>query len=535
MKTKNIYKFYFFFGLLFILSACTDDLNVTPKDDDEFLSEAFYSKPTAYKQALAGIYGNLSLTGTTGSGSSNLQGIDPGTSQYVRTLWYLQDLAADEPIWSYENDEGGAVREIQRNTWGPSNTILLGFFSRAMFTVALTNDFLRQSSPEALEARGHTAALGNDIKAFRAEARLLRALAYYNLMDLFGKAAFVTENDPVGTFQGPQYDRAQLFDFIESELTAIEGDLVAPRQNEYARADKAVAWTILAKIYLNAKVYIGVDKNTECITYTKKVIQSGYQLASDYSLNFLADNDFNEAGMNEIIFATVSDGVVTQNYGATTVIINGEVGSKEGNAAALGAQGWGGALRVRKQFANKFLGGAVPLTDKRNTILTAGRTIDIVDVGDRDSGFIITKFKNVTSTGVAGSDPTFVDTDFPMFRLADIYLMYAEAVVRGGAGGTTGEAVNYVNLLRTRASSSLISSSNLTLDFLIDERSRELYWEGHRRQDLIRFGKYTGGTYNWAFKGGSPGGIALPGHFNVYPIPANNLAANPNLTQNPGY
>ena len=535
MKTKNIYKFYFFFGLLFILSACTDDLNVTPKDDDEFLSEAFYAKPTAYKQALAGVYGNLSLTGTAGSGSSNLQGIDAGTSQYMRTLWYLQDLAADEPIWSYENDEGGAVREIQRNTWGPSNTILLGFFSRAMFTVALTNDFLRQSSPEALEARGHTDVLGNDIKAYRAEARLLRALAYYNLMDLFGKAAFVTENDPVGTFQGPQYDRAQLFQFIESELIAIEGDLVAPRQNEYARADKAVAWTILAKIYLNAKVYIGVDKNTECITYSKKVIQSGYQLASNYSLNFLADNDSNEAGRNEIIFATVSDGVVTQNYGATTVIINGEVGSKEGNAAALGAQGWGGALRVRKQFANKFLGGAVPLTDKRNTLITSGRTADIVDVGDRDSGFIITKFKNVTSTGVPGSDPTFVDTDFPMFRLADIYLMFAEAVVRGGTGGTTVEAVAYVNLLRTRASSTLITSSNLNLDFLIDERSRELYWEGHRRKDLIRFGKYTGGTYNWAFKGGSPGGIALPGHFNVYPMPANNLAANPNLTQNPGY
>ena len=535
MKTKNIYKFYFFFGLLFILSACTDDLNVTPKDDDEFLSEAFYAKPTAYKQALAGIYGNLSLTGTSGSGSSNLQGIDAGTSQYVRTLWYLQDLAADEPIWSYENDEGGAVKEIQRNTWGPSNTILLGFFSRAMFTVALTNDFLRQSSPEALEARGHTDALSSDIKAYRAEARLLRALAYYNLMDLFGKAAFVTENDPVGTFQGPQYDRAQLFQFIESELLAIESDLVAPRQNEYARADKAVAWTILAKIYLNAKVYIGVDKNTECITYSKKVIQSGFSLASNYSHNFLADNDFNEAGKNEIIFATVSDGVVTQNYGATTVIINGEVGSLEKNAAALGAEGWGGALRVRKQFANKFLGGDVPLTDKRNTLITANRTADIVDVGDRDSGFIITKFKNVTSTGVAGKNPTFVDTDFPMFRLADIYLMFAEAVVRGGAGGTTGEAVAYVNLLRTRASSTLITSSNLNLDFLIDERSRELYWEGHRRQDLIRFGKFTGSTYNWAFKGGSPGGIALPGHFNVYPMPANNLAANPNLTQNPGY
>lgn len=535
MKTKYIYKFYFFFGLLFILSACTDDLNVTPKDDDEFLSEDFYAEPTSYKQALAGIYGNLSLTGTAGSGSSNLQGIDAGTSQYMRSLWYLQDLAADEPIWSYENDEGGAVKEIQRNTWGPSNTILLGFFSRAMFSVALANDFLRESSPEALEARGHTDALGNDIAAYRAEARLLRALAYYHLMDLFGKAPFVTENDPIGTFQGPQYDRTQLFEFIESELLAIDGDLAAAKQNEYARADKAVAWTILAKIYLNAEVYINEDKNTECITYCNKVIQSGYQLASDYSLNFLADNDFNEAGMNEIIFATVSDGVVTQNYGATTVIINGEVGSLEGNAVDLGAQGWGGALRVRKQFANKFLGGSVPLTDKRNTLITANRTIDIIDVGDRDSGFIVTKYKNITSAGVAGPDPTFVDTDFPMFRLADIYLMYAEAVVRGGAGGTMGEAVNYVNLLRTRASSSLIASSALTLDFLIDERSRELYWEGHRRQDLMRFGKYTGGTYNWAFKGGSPGGIALPSHFNVYPIPANNLAANPNLTQNPGY
>jgi hypothetical protein len=535
MKTKYIHKFYFFLGFLFILSACTNDLDVIPKDDDEFLSEDFYANPNSYKQALAGIYGNLSLTGTSGSGSSNLQGIDAGTSQYARTLWYLQDLAADEPIWSYENDEGGAIKEIQRNTWGPNNTILLGFFSRAMFTVALTNDFLRQSSPEALEARGHTSKVGNDIVAYRAEARLLRALAYYHLMDLFGKAAFVTENDPVGVIQGPQYNRAQLFDFIESELLAIEGDLVAPQQNEYARADKAVAWTILAKIYLNANVYIGQDKNTECITYTKKVIGGGFSLASDYGLNFLADNDFNEAGQNEIIFPLVCDGIVTQNYGATTVIINGEVGSLESNTAELGATGWGGALRVRKQFANKFLNGDVPLTDERNTLITAGRTADIVDVGDRDSGFVITKFKNVTSTGEAGPDPTFVDTDFPMFRLADIYLMYAEAVVRGGAGGSMTDAVNYVNLLRNRAHSATISASSLTLPFLIDERSRELYWEGHRRQDLIRFGLYTGGNYNWAFKGGSASGISLPSHLNVYPIPANNMAANPNLTQNPGY
>jgi len=534
MKTNNIYKIYFLAVVLLFINACTD-LDVIPQDDDEFLSEEFYASPDAYKQALAGIYGNLSLPGTQDAVTSNLEGVDAGTSQYARTLWYLQDLAADEPIWSYENDEGGAVKAIQRNTWSSTNTILLGFYSRAMFSVALTNEFLRQSTDEKLAERGHTAALADDIVTFRAEARLLRALAYYHLMDLFGKAAFVTENDPIGVYQGPQYERAQLFDFIQSELLAIEADLIDPRQNEYARADKAVAWTILAKMYLNANVYINQNMNTECITYAKKVIGGGYTLASDYSLNFLADNDYNEAGLNEIIFTCVSDGNVTQNYGATTVIINGEVGSLESNAADLGAQGWGGALRVRKQFAERFLNGDVPLSDERNTLLTDGRDIEITDIGDRDSGYIITKFKNITSNGTPGVDPTFVDTDFPMFRLADVYLMYAEAVERGGTGGTEAEAIDYINLLRNRANSSTITAADLDLDFLIDERSRELYWEGHRRQDLIRFGLFTGGNYNWVWKGGSSNGIALSSHLNVYPMPANNMAANPNLTQNPGY
>jgi hypothetical protein len=113
--------------------------------------------------------------------------------------------------------------------------------------------------------------------------------------------------------------------------------------------------------------------------------------------------------------------------------------------------------------------------------------------------------------------------------------MYTEAVVRGGSGGTIDKAVEYINDLRSRASSASINNGDLTLGFIIDERSRELYWEGHRRQDLIRFGLYTGGNYNWVWKGGSPNGIALSSHLNVYPIPANNLAANPNLTQNSGY
>ena len=528
MITKYLNKIYFLLGLIFFFGACTDDLNVIPQDDDEFLSEEFYSNASAYEQALAGVYGNLSLTGND-PGSSNISGIDAGTSQYGRVLWYLQDLAADEALWSYENDPG--TKEIQRNIWTPANPVFRGMYGRAMFSVALANDFLRESTDDKLAERGHTSAVSGEIVAYRAEARLLRALAYYHLMDLFGKAAFVTEADPVGTYQAPQYDRAQLFSFIESELLAIEGDLKSARTNQYARADKGVAWMILAKIYLNAEVYVGTNRYADCMTYSNKIIGGGYSLASNYALNFMADNDFNEAGANEIIFPLVSDGVVTQNYGPTTVIINGEVGSIEANGEDLGVGGWGGALRVRKQFAEKFINGG---SDDRNTLITEGRDIEIVDVADRDSGYIITKYSNRTSTGAAGSDPTFVDTDFPLFRLADVYLMYAEAFLRGG-GGSEIQALGYVNDLRDRAHADQISSNDLTLSFLIDERSRELHWESHRRQDLIRFGLYTGGNYNWAFKGNGANGIAIGNHMAVYPLPSESIAANPNLTQNPGY
>ncbi|PCH50093.1 MAG: RagB/SusD family nutrient uptake outer membrane protein [Flavobacteriaceae bacterium] len=529
MITKYLNKIYFLLGFILIFSSCTNDLNVLPKDDDEFLSVDFYSQSTAYKHALAGVYGNLALTGTTGPESSNLSGIDAGTSQYGRVLWYLENLSTDEALWSYENDPG--TKEIQRNIWTPANPIFRGMYGRAMFSVALANDFLRESTDEKLAARGHTSAVGGEIIAYRAEARFLRALSYYHLMDLFGKAAFVTENDPVGTYQAPEYNRQQLFDFIESELLAIEGDLKAPRTNEYARADQGAAWMILAKIYLNAQVYTNTDRSADCITYCDKIIGGGYNLASNWRLNFMADNDSNEAGLNEIIFPIVSDGIVTQNYGPTDIIINGEVGSIENNSDELGAQGWGGALRVRKQFAEKFLGQG---NDDRNTLITDGRNIDIVDVADRDSGYIITKYTNRTSTGTAGSDPRFVDTDFPLFRLADVYLMYAEAFLRGG-GGSESEALGYVNDVRQRAHASTITSNQLTLSFLIDERSRELHWEAHRRQDLIRFGLYSGGNYNWAWKGNGANGIAIDKHLEVYPLPNESIAANPNLTQNPGY
>ena len=137
----------------------------------------------------------------------------------------------------------------------------------------------------------------------------------------------------------------------------------------------------------------------------------------------------------------------------------------------------------------------------RNTILSPGdRPIDIADISKPDQGYVLAKFSNISSTGVRGENTNFVDTDFPLFRLADVYLMYAECAVRGATGATPAQGLDYVNALRRRAhggsTSGNIVQGQLTLDFLLDERSRELHWEAHRRQDLIRFGKFTGGSYN---------------------------------------
>ena len=414
---KKVNKLSILLFSVFALSiSCTDDLNVVSEDTKVNTPDALFSTLNGYKQALAGVYGNLSLTGTGDAGSSFLQGIDAGTSQFGRTMWYLQNLSTDEVVWTYENDEG--VAAIQRNNWSSSNPIILGFFSRTMAEVAFANDFLKQSTPEKLASRGFTnAADVAEINMYRNEVRVLRALAYYYMMDMFGKAPMVTEADPIG-YKGPQYNRAQLFSFIEGELNAVIPNLKAAKTNEYGRLDRAVAQMILAKMYLNAEVYIGTPKYTECMTQCSNIIAGGYVLNTNYLNNFKADNHTS----SEMIFTLQSDGVKTQNYGATTVIINGQVGSLEGNGSEFGVGGWGGALRLRKQFVQKFDGNQFS-TDARKTFTdnNGGRPIDISVITNAAQGFILHKYSNKTAAGVSGPNSTFVDTDFPLFRLADVY------------------------------------------------------------------------------------------------------------------
>ncbi|HFB61531.1 MAG TPA: RagB/SusD family nutrient uptake outer membrane protein [Bacteroidetes bacterium] len=518
-------------GLVFILASCTKDLNTVPLDPKSITSATVFDNPAAYKEALAKIYAGLALSGQQGpAGAADISGIDEGFGEYLRGLWYLEELPTDEAVISW-NDQ--TIKDFHNQSWGSSDVFISAFYYRVFYQIGLCNEFLRQTTDAKLNERGVDADLKAKIKHYRAEARFLRALSYYHALDEFGNVPFVTEKDPVGAFFPKQISRADLFNYIESELKAIEPDLIDARQNEYGRADKAADWTLLAKLYLNAKVFTGQERNTDCITYCKKVIDAGYSLKPEYKDLFLADNNVNN---NEVIFSVNFDGIHTQTWGGTTFIIHAAVGGSM-TPADYGIDGGWAGTRTTSAFVNKFP-DVTGTTDKRAMFYTDGQKLEINDVGKFTDGYAITKFKNITSTGTPGSDLTFPDTDFPMFRLADVYLMYAEAVVRGGAGGDMATAVNLVNKLRERAygnNSGDITANDLTLDFILDERARELYWEAQRRTDLIRFGKFTGGDYLWPWKGGVKEGTATDSHYDLYPIPASDITSNPNLVQNPGY
>lgn len=527
-------KYYILFILIgtFLFSSCESDLDVELRDQNVTSADDIFTSEEAYRQALAGVYANLSLSSLTDPGGTNIGGLDAGTGQYMRGLFNLQNLSTDETIFTFENDPG--IRGVQRNSVSSDNVLLRGVFSRAMFSVALSNEFLRQSTEEVLQNRGIAS---NEITTFRAEAKALKALSYYHLMDMFGKAPYYDETMEVGFIQGEELSRVELFDLVESLLVEAREDLPAGNTGEYARVNQGVVDMILAKIYLNAEVYTGTPRYAEALSKCEDVINAGYSLVDEYQFNFLADNDTNGA-QNEIIFPISNDGQTTQNFGGTTILIQGQVGAQEQNGESLGVNpgGFGGLFRLRPEFSEKFLSSSLFEDDSRNLLITENRPAEL-EVTDPNTGYIITKYSNRTSTGGFGSDRTFTDTDFPMFRLADAYLMYAEAHLRGG-GGDAGTALMYVNRLRERAfggNAGNITGAQLTLDFIIDERARELYWEGHRRQDLIRFGLYTGNQYIWSFKGGPRAGTSIDDFRALYPIPAASLATNQNLTQNPGY
>jgi len=533
MMLRTFKSLFMVLAIALFVQSCEDRLDLQP-EDERLTADAAFEDPEAYKEFLGKIYAGISLSGQEGpAGAPDLEGLDEGFSNYLRLYWKMQELTTDEALIAW-ND--GTIQDLHGQVWTSGNEFIRTMYSRLLYQVALCNEFLRQTTSEKLDSRGVGADLRAEIQTFRAEARFMRALTYWHAMDLFANPPFVTENDPIGAFLPPQIQRADLFTYVETELLDILDEMAAPRANEYGRADRGAAWMLLAKIYLNAEVYTGTSRYADVITYTNNIIGAGYSIPSiPYFHSFLADNDSNGA-QEEVIFTIPFDGLRTQAFGGMTFLTHAPVGGSM-NPADFGINGGWFGIRTTPTFVEQFP-DEENSADGRELLYTDGQNKDIMSVATFTDGYAVAKYRNVDVNGNPGSDATgnHTDIDFPMFRLADAYLMYAEAVLRGG-GGSVNTATGYINQLRERAygdTSGNISEGDLTLDFIIDERSRELYWEAHRRTDLIRFDKFSDNGV-WQWKGGVQSGTTTESFRDLMPLPATDLGINTNLEQNPGY
>ena len=504
------------------LGSCVGDLDVTPIDPSTNMEadyDALFNK----------CYANMAVAGNGGAnGDCDIDGLDGGTTGFVRQMFNANELPTDEAICCW-GDEG--IPAFNYNQWSANHPMLKGFYYRLYFGVTMCNYYLEVAADEDPQKL--------------AEVRFLRALYYYHLMDCFGNVPFLTE---VASEPAQQASRAEVYNFIETELLEIEGQMAAPLTNTYGRADQAAAWMLLARLYLNAEVYTGNAQWAKASEYAQKIMNSGYKLHttpkgdwSAYQMLFMGDNGENGAQC-EAILPLLQDGLTTTSWGTSLFLMASTfkadmtmVGSATNGTTEL----WAGN-RARPDFVAKFFPTSeAPAVTAAEMVAAAGddrallwgkdRTLNIEDVADFATGYSVAKFTNFYTSGTA-KHSQFPDTDFFLMRAAEAWLTYAEAETRLG---NADKAKTAIDAIRTRANTSLQPS--YSLDFILDEWSREFYFEGRRRIDLIRHGKFSGNNYVWQWKGGAYNGTTFSSNLNIFAIPDTDLNANPNLVQNPGY
>lgn len=539
MKSKNI-KYILIVAVSALFASCAKKLDLYPQND--LTSQQVYATAAGYKSVLAKLYGTLSITGNQGpAGAPDIAGgLDEGSQvAFIRMFFNCEELPTDEAVVAW-NDQ--TIHDFHNLSWTSADPFLKGIYARCIYDVTLINEYLRNATDDVVASHGITGSDAAEIKKSRAEARFLRAYNYWVMLDLFGKSTFITEDDGVGTFLPKEISRVDLYSYVEKELKEIDADLGEPKSSEYGRVDKSADWALLARLYLNAEVYTGTAHYDQALNYAKKVIDAGYSLHNKYNELFMADND---KRTDEIIWAINCDGLHTQAYGNTTFFVHCAAGDDHDQYGVGG--GWNG-YRATKALGDLFadLSGN---TDQRAMFTTSkyGTSISqqlIADVSDFSNGLHVKKYVNIRSDGQPTSDVTanFSDVDFPVFRLPEMYLIYAEAFLRGG-GGDAGTSLDYLNKIRFRAYGNSygpgnvgkLTAADVTLQTVLDERGRELYWEGFRRTDLIRYHLLTSAAYLWPWKGGVASGTAVDDKYNLFAIPQTNISANPNLNQNTGY
>lgn len=536
MKTIYNYLTAAATGLVMCLTTtgCLNDLDQYPHTD--MTSKDVYTTVDNYESALSGIYTSMIVNLSSISSDDRYQ-------NYTRCLTMFQECSTDtmDDVWL----SGETMTDVSFQQWNAGDPWVSAMFYHIYNIISLSNEFIRNASESAIS--GFSEADKEKIRSWRDEARGLRALAYYHELDFFNVGSFVTEDSSIGSFIPEVYSRSQIFKYLESELKDLGESL--PSRN-YGHFTKSAANTLLARLYLNAEVYTGTERWSDCIAACKKVLADGYgTLAPSYASLFNADND---KRTEEIIFALACDATHTVAWGAGTYLVCAtRFDNYDGMTEEFGVASYWNCLRVRPQLVNLFSDNdSRAMFGSRNRkyyddapeeyyevpgdteYKYLDREKEISKHDDVTTGWLMNKWTNITDDGKVSSDTGVngADTDYPVFRLADVYLMLSEAILRGGTGAEK-SALDYVNIVRERAfggTSGDISSADLTLDFILDERGRELYSEGVRRTDLIRFGKYTSG-YNWNWKGGVLDGKDVDEKYCVLPVPEAELSANPGL------
>lgn len=533
-------------GASMLFTACIGDLDTLPLNPSDSTSETVYgADESGYIAGLTKLYFNFVSNETT-----DLQVSDAGASELVRAFWTVQEVTSDACKCAWENDAW--VRAMNTNTWSDAdNDATYAVYVRTLQGIAYTNEYLRQTASDRLSDRGVSSELAAKIQGFRAEARFLRAYFYWMALDVFGDVPFTTENSPFGGGVNPkQASRKDVFDYCISELTALAADdspMPAARSN-YPRADKGAVLGLLARMYLNAEVYTGTPMWQEAKDACEDIFTMGYSLCPEYADLFRGDNGENPEALNEVLFGISYDAEQTQSYGGTSYLTLAAIAATDVSSTQMinGVDnGWGG-IRVPYEYVEKYFNvrnadysaGTYDVNDKRGRMFYIKGRSESMDGALYVflNGWSCLKFNNIPhnmdqdSYLATAASKAYSDIDFPMIRLGEIYLIYAEACMNLGQANT---ALPKVQDLAARAG--VTAPTSITQEWLIEERARELMWEGHRRTDLIRYGKFTSSSFLWTYKGGSFSGQGFDDHMKIFAIPASELASNPELHQNPGY
>lgn len=540
-------RYIYILALLVSLASCVKDLDTLPLNRTDPVSEFVYgTDEEGYVSGLARLYFQFVSNDLT-----DLQSMDGGASEIIRAFWSVQETTADAAKCSWENDAW--VRALNTNTWSEvQNDAVYAVYVRTLQGIAFVNEYLRQTSPEKLSERGVDAALAAKIKGFRAEARFIRAYLYWMALDCFGSVPFTTEDSSFGGAYFPeQASRKAIFDYCVSELTDLVSDqsaLPAPR-SVYPRADRGSAAGLLARMYLNSKVYTGEERWAEAKSVCEGIFAMGYSLCPDYAALFRGNNGENPQARGEMLWTVSYDASKTQSYGGTSYLLSATLASTDiTDISRPNGQrnGWAG-LRVPFEYVERYFNvgardyetGEYEVADKRGEVFYIKGRRESMDgaLYSFMNGWSCLKFNNIPTGQTdesylpVSAKKSFADVDFPMIRLAEIYLIYAEACMNLGQGGL---ALPYLEELSARAG--VDGPSEVTEEFLMVERARELMWEAHRRTDLVRYGLYHTSDYLWPYKGGdSFAGQAFPQYKCIFPLPPTELAANDKLVQNPGY